>query len=185
MLLGAGGNDLIRSRDGLAESPVCGAGTDTVTADPVDKTGADCERVDTGATITTPGGQTPGSQTPGKDITKPRLAERPSVFGLRRGRRVVLRLACPNEASGCRGTFALRTRRRFRLGRRRATRVTLARVQFRTTSTKSKRLSIKLSRRVLRLVRHGQSLRLIGAATIKDSSGNRTKTSVRLRLRRR
>ena len=97
----------------------------------------------------------------------------------------MLRLACPNEANGCRGTFALRTRRRFRLGRRRAQRVTLARVQFRTTSQRSKRLSIKLSRRVLRLVRRGRSLRLIGAATIKDSSGNRTKTSVRLRLRRR
>ena len=83
---------------------------------------------------------------------------------------MVLRLACPNEAQGCRGTFALRTRRRFRLGRRRAQRVTLARVRFRTTSRRSKRLSIKLSRRVLRLVGHGQSLRLIGAATIKDSA---------------
>lgn len=190
VLLGAGGNDLIRSRDGLVESPGCGGGTDTVTADPTDTPAADCERVDTGATVTpggggSGGGGSGGGQTLVKDTTKPRLAERPAVFGLRRGRRVVLRLACPNEASGCRGTFALRTRRRFRLGRGRAKRVTLARVKFRTTGTKSKRLSIKLSRRVVQLVRHGRSLRLIGAATIKDSSGNRTKTSVRLRLRRR
>lgn len=44
-LRGFGGNDTINARDGVADTIVCGAGTDTVNADPSDSVDADCENV--------------------------------------------------------------------------------------------------------------------------------------------
>ena len=47
------GRDQIASRDGNAESIVCGEDTDSVTADPADSTAADCETVDRGSVTLT------------------------------------------------------------------------------------------------------------------------------------
>jgi Ca2+-binding RTX toxin-like protein len=191
VLLGNSGNDQIRSRDGLVESPVCGAGNDTVTADPADKPAADCETVDTGASTNIPGGVASGGQgttspAPALDLTRPLLSERPAVLVLRRGRRrVAMRLAGRNEGAGCRGTFTLKTRRRIRLGRRRAQRYTLARFRFRITSNRSRRFRVRLSRRTFQLVRRGRSIRLTGTAGLRDAAGNRATKTLRLRLNRR
>ncbi len=190
VFLAAAGNDLLRTRDGTVESPSCGTGTDLVAADATDKPASDCETVDTGASSTPPATQTPGAQTPSggavQDATDPRLSERPAVLVLRRGRRrVALRLACRNEASGCRGTLAIKTRRRIRLGRRRAQRYTVARFRFRMTSNSSKRFRVRFSRRIFQLVDRGESIRLTGTATLRDAVGNRATKTLRLRLNRR
>jgi len=190
VLLGNSGNDLIRSRDSTAESPVCGAGNDLVSADPVDTPAADCEVVDTGASTTQPPGSQPQTPSAGggitADTTRPSLSERPAVLVLRRGRRrVAMRLACRNEARGCRGTLVIKTRRRIKLGDGRARRHTIARVRFRMTNSRSRRFRVRLSRSIFRLVARGRAIRLIGTATLRDASGNRATKTLRLRLNRR
>lgn len=45
------GNDVVRVRDGEADSVVCGPGTDTVIADAIDTIGPDCENVDRGTVV--------------------------------------------------------------------------------------------------------------------------------------
>jgi len=191
VFLAAAGNDLLRTRDGTVESPSCGTGADLVAADATDKPASDCETVNTGASSTPPATQTPGTTNPTTpttvvDTTRPLLSERPSVLVLRRGRRrVALRLACRNETAGCRGTLVLRTRRRIRLGGRPARRYTVARVRFRMTSRSSRRFRVRLSRATFRLLRPGRSIRLIGAATVRDAGGNGATRTFRLRLNRR
>jgi Ca2+-binding RTX toxin-like protein len=44
LLLGGAGNDRVEARDGRRDGVECGDGRDTVTADRVDRVGADCER---------------------------------------------------------------------------------------------------------------------------------------------
>ena len=171
------GNDRLFSRDASAESPSCGAGTDTVTADPADRPAADCEQVDRGTSATTP----PAAA---KDTTPPRLRERSAILVLRSGRRVTFYLSCRNEAKGCRGTFVLRTRYRKRVGTAKARRYTLARVPFRIAGNRPKRFRARLSRTTLKLVRRHRSIRLTGIATARDTSGNRAAKSFRLRLKR-
>ncbi len=48
------GNDVVRVRDGEADSVVCGPGTDTVIADAADTVAPDCENVDRGAVVPDP-----------------------------------------------------------------------------------------------------------------------------------
>ncbi|MDO8185571.1 hypothetical protein Q5424_02370 [Conexibacter sp. JD483] len=48
------GNDVVRVRDGEADSVVCGPGTDTVIADPIDTIAPDCENVDRGTVTPDP-----------------------------------------------------------------------------------------------------------------------------------
>lgn len=178
------GNDTLQSRDGTVKAPNCGAGVDTVTADPTDKPTADCETVDTGVAaappVTPPGTTKPSAM----DGVKPRLTERPATLVLRKGRRVSLYLACRNEKQGCRGTFVIRTREKVRIGKRKARRYTLARVAFRIVGNKPKRYRIKLSATTLKLVRRHHSLKLTGTMTARDTSGNRAKRGFRLRLKR-
>jgi Ca2+-binding RTX toxin-like protein len=167
------GNDTLRSRDGAVETPNCGAGFDVVTADPTDKPTADCESVSTGAT-----------KAAAKDKAKPRLTQRPSNLVLRKGRRAALYLACRNEKKGCRGTLVVQTRKKVRVGKRKARRYVLARTAFRISANKPKRYRVKFSGTTLKLVRRHHSLKLTGTVTARDSTGNRAKKSFRLRLKR-
>lgn len=60
---GGSGNDTVNARDGEQDSIVCGGGTDSVIADPVDTVAADCETIDRGAVAPPPverrGGEAP------------------------------------------------------------------------------------------------------------------------------
>ena len=62
------GNDTIDARDGEADSVSCGVGTDTVTADPADTVGGDCEHVNRAAA-----GGSAGSKGAGKACVVPKL----------------------------------------------------------------------------------------------------------------
>ena len=157
------GNDTVISRDTNAESPSCGAGTDTLAADSLDKIGSDCEHVDLGKGTVKP----PPAP---KDTTKPRLSERPgtSLLGNGHTRTVVLFLACRNEPKGCHGTFVLKTRNKVRLGRQRARRLTLGRLTFRIAHNKPKRLQLRLSKTTLKLVRRHHTIKVTAGATVRD-----------------
>jgi hypothetical protein len=71
---GGAGDDRILSRDGVADRVLCGAGSDTVIGDPLDKVDASCEKVDvptvtgggepTGDNHSSAGSPAPGGQVP-------------------------------------------------------------------------------------------------------------------------
>jgi Ca2+-binding RTX toxin-like protein len=94
------GNDTILARDGEVDSITCGAGTDTVSADPQDVVAHDCENVERGSSAAPgPGPSTqPNRSTAGKVALKgrPRLAKAlrsgftVRVTGVKAGRRVKL-----------------------------------------------------------------------------------------------
>jgi Ca2+-binding RTX toxin-like protein len=67
------GNDTIDARDGEVDSVVCGVGTDTVSADPVDVVAPDCENVQRSGAGggTPPGGVTIGDEPKGPSGTRP------------------------------------------------------------------------------------------------------------------
>ncbi len=171
------GDDRILARDGNPETITCGAGVDTVTADPTDRPAADCENVDTGA-------QPPATVPPPADKTPPRLSERPGTLLLRSGRRVALFLACRNEAKGCRVTFVLQTANRVRVGRARARRYTLARVTVVIRNGRARRIVVRLARITPKLVRRHHNLALRAVVRARDTSGNRAQKVFRLRLHR-
>jgi RTX calcium-binding nonapeptide repeat (4 copies) len=71
------GNDTIDARDGEADSVICGAGTDTVTADAIDVVSPDCETVTRTAGAGSAGSADPG--TPGASKPTLKLNGRPKL----------------------------------------------------------------------------------------------------------
>jgi Ca2+-binding RTX toxin-like protein len=87
------GNDTIDARDGEVDSITCGAGTDSVTADPQDVVARDCENVTRG---TSGAGSDPGTSGAGSDP------------GTRRGSVKLVRKGHPRLAKALRSGFSVR-----------------------------------------------------------------------------
>src|SRR5207248_9119386 len=89
---GGDGNDRLASRDTALDAVVCGAGTDSVTADRLDTIAADCEQVDRGVV----------------PIQPTVLDLIPSVLPMTHDGWIRLRLRCPKSfRQTCRGTIRL------------------------------------------------------------------------------
>jgi Ca2+-binding RTX toxin-like protein len=142
------GNDTIEARDGEVDSITCGAGTDTVSADPQDVVASDCEHVARGA-FGSSAGPAPGSSrksAAGKVALKgrPRLAKAlrkgftVRVSGAKAGQRIKLTAARAGKVVA-RGSATAR-----------ATTVTV-RLRF----TKAGRRALKRKRTVTLVVRGG------------------------------
>ncbi len=188
---GGPGNDTILSRDGVAESIVCDAGTDTVTSDYSDTAGSDCEAVDASTapvlTVAPPGGVT----SPPTTLVQPVVAHIASAVAQVTSSGVVaFKLKCPAAAAGgCSGSLTIElladppsrlslseTRRRHKKARRR----------FKLAPGKSAFVSVHLDRRTWRTFRHRKHLRARVTLVMTTGAGKvRSTRTVPLRAARR
>lgn len=86
---------------------------------------------------------------------------------------VRMRVTCPPGEKLCR--VVLRLRRRD---------VTLAYKKFRVTGGKTRKVSLRLTRRARRRLAHSGSLEVVAVAAARDAAGNRAVTRTRIRLLR-
>lgn len=77
-LVGDAGDDTIVSRDGVADAVSCGAGADTVIADPADTIAADCENVQLPPVATPPPTNAPQPPAPQPPVAQPPVAQPPA-----------------------------------------------------------------------------------------------------------
>jgi hypothetical protein len=101
----------------------------------------------------------------------PRVKVRPRrVRATRRGI-VRLRVTCPRGERVCRVNLKLRRRN-----------ATLARKTFRVKGGKTKKVSMRLKRKVRRQLKRKRSLRVIAVATARDAAGDRGTSRTRIRI---
>jgi hypothetical protein len=198
-LSSGGGNDKIAARDGTADTVTCGDGSDVATVDAVDVVSQDCEQVvlSDAASPDPTAPADPAGPAPGGDPTGPADPTAPAdpgtgpadpAHGTAEPLNVVpptipaqtvsvsangiakVRVVCPAESGGCRGTVALQAldaagnarpvaavARRV-AGRRTRKPVTLGRRRFTARAGRSVTVRVRLSKRgrqrILR-TRHG------------------------------
>lgn len=180
-LSGGDGNDTVRSREGVADQVVCGAGVDRVTVDPADslpESPQACESIDRAAA--TEGGDPPppGTEAP-PDRTPPVLTVGGSTVQRlpRRGRIVILAATSEPGAIVASGVARIgRARHRLRPVTRR---VTLA--------GGGVRLTVALPRRALaparRAVARGRRVAVVVRVIARDAAGNVTPIGVQRSIR--
>jgi hypothetical protein len=195
---GGPGNDTIRTRNGVTEDVTCGAGTDSVTADPADTTTADCETVDRGAAPAPPAGTTPadGSQTATVPGFQPPLPAISTAAVTVAANKVPIGVTCPaTVTNGCSGTIDLS----LVAGLQPNGRVMAARRVKRTISN-PKRFRVKAGRKVVvrvslsrrgarkfrRAVRVHKSLKVLVTVAMDSSMGTqKTTRTITVRAERR
>jgi hypothetical protein len=160
---GGDGNDRLASRDGVLDGDVCGAGTDSVTADALDTVAADCEQVDRGAAAVQP----------------TVLDLIPSVLPMTRDGWVRLRLRCPkNFGQRCRGTIRLELpahgARQARVSRA-AKRVVLASSRYSVRPGHKKVIRVHMSRNGRWRVLRNRKLKCSASAVTRSKNGAKTK----------
>jgi hypothetical protein len=165
-LLAGGGFDLVHARDGVADSIDCGTEDDTLVADAADVT-AGCERV-----------ELPPAPPPLADTTAPKLAVGRATL---RQRRLRVRVSCPAGETRCAGVAKLTA-----VGRRgrKTVGVRLGAVTLKVEGGKTAMLTKRLSRKRVRALKRLRNARLRVALDIVDAAGNRSRTTLRVRLRR-
>jgi hypothetical protein len=157
------GNDSINVRDGVKGEVSCGKGNDSVIADAVDTVAPDCEQVDKVSAAST------------------RCSVRNSSVTMTSSGRVKVRLTCPTAA---RGTLTLQTAGAYKAAKKTKKKVTLGRKSFSLKAGKSSTLSIKLSKKAKRLIRHNKRLRARAILSVKGSNGAKaSKSSKTLTIR--
>ena len=138
VLIGAAGDDTLRSKDGAEDAVDCGVGNDAFDADPVDKL-AGCELAQ--------GQQVPQQPAPptGDPATQPKLLIGPGNVRISRSRVAKLSVRCPAGAAACTGTLRLQ---RVVKGKVR----TLGRKRFSVRPGARAKVRIKVSRSVAKSV---------------------------------
>jgi hypothetical protein len=157
-------DDAIDARDGEVDTITCGAGTDTVLRDPVDKLAADCESGAPAAATPAPptGGGSPVAALP-KPTVKLTASPQRLRSVLRRGLTVLARAGERPIEARIVVTLPRALAKRLRPGRRQ---VTAARRFVDLGSFQTRRVRIKLARRVARaLARAGRRADIRLAAT--------------------
>ena len=165
-LLAGGGLDLVHARDGVADTVDCGTEDDTLVADAADANVA-CERV-----------ELPPVPAPPPDTTEPVMTLGRATFGQRRVR---VRVACAAGETRCAGVARLTA-----IGRRgrRTVRVGLGAITLQVQGGKATTLTKRLPRKRARKLSRLRNVRLRVAFDIVDAAGNRTRDTLRVRLRR-
>jgi len=170
------GNDTVRVRDGLADSVVCGEGTDRVEADTLDDLATDCESVERMPTAPPPdeGGGA-------RDRTAPAVEAGGSTVQ-RLGRSARIKLAATSSERGtiaASGSLEVAGRALPLSGRRARVPVAGAGVELQV------RLSRSQQRLVRRALRRGRRVTVRLEVVATDTAGNSTATRTpRIRLRR-
>jgi RTX calcium-binding nonapeptide repeat (4 copies) len=174
-LRGESGDDSLDSLDGLAESPSCGDGADSLLADPSDELIGDCETVSYGVVPPPPA---PAPQ-PVKVVRK--------VVRVTSDWRALLRLHCTRVARGsCTGSVKLTAPSRAKAkASKRATRhrrsreVVLGRARFSVRSGRLATVKVRLSRNGRRRVVRRRRVRCRVSVAVRDARGvRRTVTGV-------
>jgi hypothetical protein len=167
VLSGGDGNDTLRAREptgfaAVADTVLCGAGTDFAEGDLKDAVSSSCENKDIGAV----------GETPNVDI--PRRTLRVSRTG-----RVRVRMRCPRgvRSLGCKGRLQLR------VGRARSSRS--RRVRYKIKAGRRKTVTLRLTRRDVRTIRRrGRRARGILTSVERGRKGRKTTVrNPRLKLR--
>lgn len=144
------GNDAINVRDGLAGDVTCGAGTDVVTADAVDKIADDCEQKNVGASA--------ACSVRSKSLTM-------SGKGT-----VGVRITCPVTGKG---TLTLATTGAYKAAKKTRKKVSLGRKSFKLKAGKSKTIKVKLSKKARRLVKKNKRLKTRATVSVKPASASK------------
>src|SRR5436305_3659182 len=199
---GGSGNETINSRDGIAEQVSCGAGVDSVAADPSDTVAADCETVDRG--VAAPPGSNPAPPTDSGGSGSPLpedLPGAPSGFQpplasvdapaapvtLTASGQVPVPIDCPATAvTGCNGTIVLTVsgsaaKARVVAARRERGRVVGKSKRFKIAAGHKAVVPVQLSRRGARILnaRGGHArkvLKVTATVAMRTEAGVRTST---------
>lgn len=159
---GGDGNDRLASRDAALDGDVCGAGTDSVTADTLDTVAPDCEQVDRGVAAVQPSV----------------LDLIPSVVSMTPDGWVRLRLRCPkNFGERCRGTIRLEVpagdARRASVSS--AKRVVLGGTRYSLRPGHKKVIRVRMSRNGRWRVLHNRKLKCSASSVTRHKNGTKTK----------
>jgi hypothetical protein len=172
------GNDRIEARDGVAESINCGIGADTAIIDAADIVPADggsiCEVVDRAAVPPVGDG---GKGTPAPKAV-PAIRSRSLTY--RRGR-IAVSVSCGKGGPRCTGTLRVRTAKKVRVGRKRAT-VTVVQARYSVAAGRSATVRARPTSRGRALLRRTRTVRVRVSADPKGAGATRTRT---VTLRRR
>jgi hypothetical protein len=160
---GGDGNDRLASRDATLDGDVCGAGTDSVTADILDTVAPDCEQVDRGVAAVQP----------------TVLDLIPSVLSMTHDGWVRLRLRCPKKfGQRCRGTISLELpahgARQASVSRA-AKRVVLASTRYSLRPGHKKVIRVHMSRNGRWRVLRNRKLKCSASAVTRHKNGTKTK----------
>jgi Ca2+-binding RTX toxin-like protein len=173
------GNDRIEARDGVAESINCGIGADTAIVDANDIVPADggsiCELVDRPAPPPPVGGGGQATPTP---RAVPAIRSRSLTY--RKGR-IAVSVSCRAGGPRCTGTLRVRTAKKVRVGRKRAT-VTVVQARYSVAAGKSATVRARPTSRGRALLRRTRKVRVRVSADPKGAGATRTRT---VTLRRR
>jgi Ca2+-binding RTX toxin-like protein len=133
---GGAGNDLFSVRDNSPTFVFGGSGADTATVDAADSVAGDVEAVDRPVVSPAP----PPSAGVAKLV---------SAAKVKKGT-VSLKLSCPAGTTGCKGSIALLTAKKFKLGKVR-TELSLGRANYSLTAGQTKTIKLKLASGTARL----------------------------------
>src|SRR4051794_14917996 len=172
---GQAGNDTLKVRDGFADLPRGGAGTDNATADREDVL-VDVESADVPPAPPAP----PAADTTG---TAARVTTKRVTSKLKNGVYTAkIRVSCPaSEAGGCKGILVLQTARTVSLGGTRFHAIVASR-RYTLNSGQAKTLKVKLPKGVRAVSRRG-TLSLNAITTNRDAAGNLAQRSSRLAIK--
>jgi hypothetical protein len=166
------GNDRIEARDGVAESMNCGIGADTAIIDANDTVPADggsiCEVVDRAAAPPVDGG--------GKGTPTPKAvpAVRSRSLRYRKGR-IAVSVSCRAGGPRCTGTLRVRTAKKVRVGKRRAT-VTIVQARYSVAAGRSATVRARPTSRGRALLRRTRTVRVRVSADPTGAGATRTRT---------
>jgi hypothetical protein len=195
-IVGGSGAETINSRDGVAEQVSCGAGVDSVTADPSDTVAADCENVDRGAAppaTSSAGGPSGAGALSAPPVTlqlpAATVATPPTPVTMTSSSTVPVPVYCPATAvGGCHGTVVLTLAGSSAKGRivaaRREKGHALGRTRkFKIAAGQKAVVPVRLSRRGARIfkARRGGArkvLKLTATVTTRSEAGVGTSTRV-------
>jgi Ca2+-binding RTX toxin-like protein len=139
------GNDTIDVKDGVAGEVSCGKGNDTVTADPIDVIGGDCENV---------------------GISSVCSVRQNSVTMSGNGV-VGIRLTCLASAKG---TLTLKTVGAYKAAKKTRKKVVLGRKKFSLKAGRSAMVKVRLSKKARRLVKRNKKLHVRATISAKRSA---------------
>jgi Ca2+-binding RTX toxin-like protein len=165
LLDGQDGDDTLRARDGQGDLARGGAGNDSAQTD---VPGLDViDGVESVDALTAPPVVAPDTKG-----TAARIAGRNAAVQIRGGRASTrLRVACPAaEASGCIGTVTLLSAKPVRIGGQRVA-VVLGSARYALTAGQTKRVTIRLPKRVRKLAK-GRALAAVAQIVTRDGAGN-------------
>jgi Ca2+-binding RTX toxin-like protein len=175
LLDGRAGADTIESRDGVADSVLCGAGPDSAQVDTLDQA-TDCELVDR----RDPPGPGGGSAQ-ARDSTAPALLFAASNRRIRASPRGVVTFLLGPFDEDVDGALALRARKPLLAAKKRRP-VRLGTARFTGTAGQTAKARVRLRARARKRLTRVHAIRAIARVSLRDAAGNVTARTYRVRL---